>query len=68
MIITTLLVFLEIIRLSHERHDVINRSFDFIFIVRCHATSTIMNRTKKNVQYINNQNVDMHLRIQCAPR
>lgn len=35
-----LLVFLEIIRLSHHGHDVINRSATFALIVRCHTAST----------------------------
>ena len=35
-----LLVFLEIIRLSHHGRDVINRSATFALIVRCHTAST----------------------------
>lgn len=35
-----ILVFLEIVWLCHHRHDVINRSITFTFIVRCHTASS----------------------------
>ena len=39
-LLNNLLVFLKIVWLCHHRHDVINRSATFTFIVRRHTAST----------------------------